>query len=138
MTQKDSKPSSDLMLAIQTIALPAETNQNGDIFGGWLLSQMDLAGGVMANERSLGRFTTVAIDSMVFKKPVHVGDTVSCYTRILKIGTTSVKILIEAWCRRACTGRLEQVTEGIFTYVAIDEEGKPRPIPSEEMPLQCV
>jgi len=114
------------MLAIQTIAMPRETNANGDIFGGWLVSQMDLAGGVLAHKISQGRTVTIAIDSMIFKRPVHVGDTLSCYVDLIKRGRTSMTLHVEAWCLRQLTAQFEQVTEGQFTFVAIDEAGRPR------------
>ena len=113
-------------LTIQTIAMPADTNANGDIFGGWLLSKMDLGAGVIAKQTAKGRVTTIAIDSMVFHKPVHVGDMVSCYGELLKIGTSSMTIKVEAWRTNPEDETQQQVTEGIFTYVAITESGKPR------------
>lgn len=113
---------------IKTLAMPADTNANGDIFGGWLLSQMDLAGGVMAKQRSQGRITTVAINSMVFHKPVHIGDLVCCYADVEKIGRTSMTIKVEVWTISHANGTEQKVTEGIFTYVAIDKHGKPRPV----------
>jgi len=115
-------------LAIQTLAMPADTNPNGDIFGGWLISQMDLAAGVIAKHHAKGRVATVAIDSMVFHKPVKVGDLVVCYGDLLKVGTTSMTIQVEAWIIDRDTGENHQVTEGIFTYVAIDENGKKRAV----------
>jgi acyl-CoA thioesterase YciA len=119
------------VISLQTIAMPADTNWNGDIFGGWLVSQMDLAGAVAARRRARGRITTIAIDGMAFLHPVQIGDVVSCYTRIEKVGNTSMRIRIEAWetadpCRAAV-----KLTEGLFTYVAIDEKGRPRPVPPE-------
>ena len=113
---------------IQTLAMPADTNENGDIFGGWLLSQMDLAGGIMAKQCSKGRITTVAIDSMVFHKPVHIGDLVCCYANIEKVGRTSMTIHIEVWTISHANGTEQNVTEGVFTYVAIDLQGKPRAV----------
>jgi len=115
-------------LAIQTLAMPADTNPNGDIFGGWLISQMDLAAGVIAKHHAKGRVATIAIDSMVFYKPVKVGDLVVCYGNLLKVGTTSMTIQVEVWIIDRNTGADEQVTEGIFTYVALDEKGKKRAI----------
>ncbi len=113
---------------IRVIAMPADTNPNGDIFGGWLVSQMDLAGGTLASRTSRGRIVTVKIDSMVFLNPVHVGDEVSIYTRLLAIGRTSMKIDIAAWSRtRECDSSVK-VTEGQFTYVAIDKNRKPRAV----------
>ena len=113
---------------LRTIAMPADANPSGDIFGGWLLSQMDLAGGVIANEQAGGRVATVAIEAMKFHKPVMIGDEVSCYCRVARIGTTSVTIAIESWVRRAITRERQKVTEGLFTYVALDMQRRPRPI----------
>ncbi|MGZ5989571.1 MAG: acyl-CoA thioesterase, partial [Rhizomicrobium sp.] len=107
---------------------------NGDIFGGWLLSQMDLAGASVAGRRARSRVATVAIMGMSFRKPVYVGDEVSCYATIQKIGHTSVTVKIESWVRRSRgvdDDRLVSVTEGIFTYVAIGPDGAPRPVPPE-------
>jgi len=115
--------------ALQTIAMPADANPNGDIFGGWLLSQMDLAGGVVALERAQGRVATIAVESMTFLKPVHIGDLVSCYATIIRTGRTSVQVRIDSYVRRRITGETEKVTEGLFTYVAIDEDRRPRPLP---------
>jgi len=117
-------------LTIQTIAMPKDANANGDIFGGWLVSQMDLGAAIMAYERARGRVTTVAIDSMVFHKPVNVGDVVSCYADIKKVGNTSMTIHIEVWAIDRSTGERRHVTEGVFTFVAIDDNGKPRPVDS--------
>lgn len=121
-------------LSLQTIAMPADTNWNGDIFGGWLMSQMDLAGAVAARIRAHGRITTIAIDSMVFHHPVKIGDVVSCYTVIERVGNTSMKIRIEVWETADPNRTPTKLTEGLFTYVAIDEHGKPRPIPAETAP----
>lgn len=115
-------------LTIQTIAMPTDVNPNGDIFGGWLVSQMDLAGSVMARQTAKGRTATIAIESMIFHKPVHVGDLVCCYAEIKKIGTTSMTIKIEVWTINSKTSEKQKVTEGIFIYVAIDDAGKPRPV----------
>lgn len=115
-------------LAIQTLAMPANTNANGDIFGGWMVSQMDLAGAVMGKQISNSRVVTVAINTMVFYAPVEVGDLVSCYTQLLKIGTTSMTIRIEAWKSHNVSGERTKVTEGDFVYVAIDQNGKPQPV----------
>ncbi|HMD61535.1 MAG TPA: acyl-CoA thioesterase [Opitutaceae bacterium] len=115
-------------IVIRAIAMPADTNANGDIFGGWLISQMDLGGGVMARTVAASRVATVAIDAMSFVAPVKVGDTVTCYARLNGIGRTSMKIGIEAWSQNH-TGSPERcVTRGVFTYVAIDENGKPHPV----------
>ncbi|HCA89789.1 MAG TPA: acyl-CoA thioesterase [Legionellales bacterium] len=118
-------------ITIQTIAMPAETNANGDIFGGWLVSQMDLAAGVLAKRMAHGRVATVAINSMTFLSPVHVGDIVTCYAELLKVGRTSLHISVEVWAEPAThTGKF-RVTEGQFVFVAIDEQGKPRPVVTE-------
>jgi acyl-CoA thioesterase YciA len=115
-------------LAIQALAMPTNTNANGDIFGGWLLSQMDLAAGILAKQRSRGRAATVAIDSMSFLQPVHVGDVVSCYVDLLRLGKTSMVICVEVWKEVLSTGEKSQVTKGTFTFVAINEQGRPRVI----------
>ncbi len=115
-------------LVIRTIAMPADTNANGDIFGGWLLSQMDLGGAIYARNLARSRVTTVAIDAMTFITPVYVGDIVSCHATLLKIGRTSMRIAVEAWAQRTKGGELVRVTEGVFTYVAIDDAGKPWPV----------
>lgn len=116
---------------IRVIAMPADTNPNGDIFGGWLLSQMDLAGGTLASRTSRGRIVTVKIDTMTFLNPVHVGDEISIYTKLLSIGRSSMKIDIAAWRRTRESDCSLKVTEGQFTYVAIDESGKPRAVQPE-------
>jgi acyl-CoA thioesterase YciA len=115
-------------LAIRTIAMPRDTNSGGDIFGGWLVSQMDLAAGTVAAIKAEGRVVTVAIDSLTFHKPVFVGDEVSCYAEIIKIGHTSITIKVEAWVRRKLTNDTLKVTEGLFTFVAIDDTYTPRAI----------
>ncbi len=115
-------------LSLRTMAMPADTNENGDIFGGWLLSQMDLAGGIFASKVAGHRVSTVAIDTMTFRKPVFVGDVVSVYTDLIRIGTTSVAVRIEAWVMRRAQTHAILVTEGCFTFVAIDNEGRKMPI----------
>ena len=115
--------------ALRTIAMPADTNPNGDIFGGWILSQMDLAGGAAAYERAAGRVATVAVDAITFHRPVRIGDLVSCYAEIVRIGRSSLTVEIDTFVRRRDGGATEKVTEGTFTYVAIDESGRPRPCP---------
>ncbi len=129
MMSNEAEPRGEL--CIQTAAMPADTNPNGDIFGGWLLSQMDIAGGIAARTRSGGRVVTVAVESMVFNKPVKVGDVVCCYADLERVGTTSMAFRIEAWTIRSDTFVREKVTEGVFTYVAIGANGKSRPIPKE-------
>jgi acyl-CoA thioesterase YciA len=116
-------------VTIQTLAMPADTNANGDIFGGWLVSQMDLAAGVLAKKISRGRAVTVAINSMTFLKPVRVGDIVSCYAELVKLGKSSMTIAVEVWAEPATDLGKFRVTEGTFVFVAIDEYGKPREVP---------
>ncbi len=118
--------------ALRAIAMPADTNPRGDIFGGWLLSQMDLAGSTAAIRRARGRVATVAVTSMTFRRPVFVGDEVSCYAEAMKVGRTSITVKIESWVRRGIGENPIKVTEGIFTYVAITDDGKPRAVPPEE------
>jgi len=115
-------------LALRAVAMPMFANPSGDIFGGWLLSQMDIAGGAVATRQAKGRTVTVAITAMTFRRPVYVGDEVSCYAQIVKIGRTSMTVKINVFARRGCTGEKIDVTDGIFTYVAVDSEGKPRPV----------
>ena len=116
--------------ALRAIAMPADANPSGDIFGGWLLSQMDLAGSTAATRRAKGRVVTVAITAMTFHRPVFVGDEVSCYAEIVKIGRTSITIKVESWVRRGRGEETIEVTEGIFTYVAVDSERRPCPVPA--------
>ena len=117
---------------IRTVAMPQDTNPSGDIFGGWILSQMDMAGGLAAWERASGRAVTVGIEAMTFHSPVKVGDILSCYVEVLRVGTTSIRLRIEAWASRGRDRRRQvKVTEGVFTYVAIDAEGRKRPVPPE-------
>ena len=120
---RDATPAS-----LRTIAMPADTNPNGDIFGGWILSQMDLAGGTHAFYVAQGRVATVAVTGMKFYKPVNVGDEVSCYCATHAVGRTSVTVNVETWVRRRRLAVEEQVTEGLFTFVAMDTNGQPRPI----------
>ena len=117
--------------ALRAIAMPADANPSGDIFGGWVLSQMDLAGGTVAGRRAQGRVATVAITGMTFHLPVFVGDEVSCYAEIVKTGRTSITIKIESWARRSRGDERVKVTEGVFTYVAIGPDRRPRPLPPE-------
>ena len=118
--------------ALRAIAMPADANPYGDIFGGWLLSQMDLAGGAAARRRAKGRTATVAITAMTFHRPVFVGDEVTCYAQIVKVGRTSVTVKVESWVRRGIGEEQIAVTEGIFTYVAIGEDGRTRPVPPDD------
>jgi acyl-CoA thioesterase YciA len=120
------KPTGEL--AIRTLAMPSDTNVNGDIFGGWVISYMDLAGLSIARKHAKCRVTTVAIDKMVFLSPVHVGDFICCYGKLLKVGRTSLTIHIETFATSELGEPRRRVTEGVFTYVAIDEKGKPIPV----------
>ena len=117
-------------LALKALAMPADTNPAGDIFGGWLMSQMDIAGGITAYARAHGRVATVAVDGFTFHKPVLVGDVMSCYVDILKTGSSSITARVEAWVLRRETTREEmKVTEGTFTFVALNEDGSKRQVP---------
>ncbi len=117
--------------ALRAIAMPADANPHGDIFGGWLLSQMDLAGSSIATRRAHGRVVTIAVTEMIFHKPVFIGDEVTCYAEIAKSGRTSITVSIESWVRRARGADAEEikVTAGLFTYVAVDPDRKPRALP---------
>ena len=117
--------------AIRAMPMPADSNQNGDIFGGWVLSQMDVAGGQVAARRARGRVATVAVTAMSFHHPVLVGDEVSIYGEVAKVGRTSIAVKIEAWVRRGVSEERIKVTEGLFTYVAIGADRRPRPVPQE-------
>ena len=129
MTTTDDKTSGPQgEISLRVLAMPADTNALGAIFGGLVLSQMDIAGGIHAGSHTGGRTVTVAVDGMKFHKPVHVGDEVTCYTRIQRIGRTSIAINIETWVRRSRHGPPLLVTEGVFTYVSIDHTGTPTEI----------
>jgi acyl-CoA thioesterase YciA len=139
MINHTAYPEGELLL--RTSPMPSDTNGNGDIFGGWIMSQMDIAGGMMVMEITAGRAVTVAVDTMKFIKPVNVGDVVCCYGKVLKIGNTSITIRLEVWVKptvwRTTTHQAEdfiKVTEASFTYVAIDHDGRKRLIPKREMP----
>jgi acyl-CoA thioesterase YciA len=121
----------DLQPAVRTLAMPADTNPSGDIFGGWVLAQMDIAAGTVAFARAKGRVATVALDGMAFHQPIMVGDVVSCYAQVARVGRSSITLHVEAWAKRGRTGEEIKVTEGRFTCVAIDEDRKPRPVPPE-------
>jgi len=112
--------------------MPADANPSGDIFGGWVLSQMDIAGGLAAAHRAGGRTTTVAVEAMSFHLPVYVGDEVSCYAEVVRVGRSSMSVAVETWARRRATGATDgevvRVTEGVFIYVALDKTGRPRPV----------
>ncbi len=116
-------------LTVRVAAMPGDTNANGDIFGGWVLSQMDQAGGIAAVEKAKGRVVTIAIDAMTFIRPVRVGDVLCVYTYVEKVGRTSMKIHIEAWAQRFRSHLTEKVTDGAFTFVCVDDAGRPRPVP---------
>ncbi len=126
-TERDGPPGYEP--AIRAVPMPADANQNGDIFGGWVLSQMDIAGGLVAARRARGRVATVAITAMSFHQPVLVGDEVSFYGAVERVGRSSIAVKIEAWVRRGLSGEPIKVTEGLFTYVAIGPDRKPRPVP---------
>ena len=118
--------------ALRTLAMPADANPRGDIFGGWVLAQMDLAGAVPAIQRARGRVATVAVEAIRFHHPIYVGDLVSCYARIETVGRSSITVLIDTFATRSMDGERIRVTEGRFIYVATDEKGRPRPVPKEE------
>jgi len=125
-------------LCIRTLAMPADTNQNGDIFGGWLLSQMDLGGGVFASKIAKSRTVTVAIEAMNFRKPVFVGDLVSVHANLVRVGKTSITVHLEAWVlRRKEMQSTILVTDGNFTYVSIDEQGHPQMIKPDPPPISA-
>lgn len=127
-TARDARREPHGTLSIRTLAMPADTNPYGDIFGGWLLGQMDIAGGIFAAQVAHGRTATVSVESMTFRKPVYVGDVICVYTGLGRIGKTSITVRVEAWViRRGETGRI-LVTEGNFIYVALDEQGRPRAV----------
>jgi len=129
MANIDEDPTPTGELVLQTLALPRDTNSNGDIFGGWLLSQMDLAGAIAAREVAKGRVTTVAVGEMVFLAPVTVGSTVSCHCEILEVGRSSIKTRIEVWVKQCDRNSRYKVTDGDFVFVAIDDAGRTRPVP---------
>ena len=131
MTDSNIQPHGNLLL--RTLAMPADTNPNGDIFGGWIVSQMDIAGGILAKETAQGRVVTVAVDRIQFIRPVKVGDVVCCYGKVEHIGTTSITIRLEVWVNPVLreeerNAERFRVTEATFTYVAIDNQGKKRPV----------
>ena len=121
----------DLQPAVRTLAMPADTNPSGDIFGGWVLAQMDIAAGTVAFARAKGRVATVALDGMAYHQPIMVGAVVSCNAQEARVGRSSITLHDDAWDKRGRTGEEIKVTEGRFTCVAIDENRKPRPVPSE-------
>ncbi|MGM3193475.1 acyl-CoA thioester hydrolase YciA [Dickeya dadantii subsp. dieffenbachiae] len=130
MSKQDALPHGELVL--RTLAMPADTNANGDIFGGWLMSQMDIGGAIQAKEIAEGRVVTVRVDGMTFLKPVAVGDVVCCYARCVRTGRSSMTINVEVWVKKVSTapiGQRYRATEALFTYVAVDEDGRPRELP---------
>ena len=131
----EEEPRGDL--CTRTLAMPADTNANGDIFGGWLLSQMDISGGIFASKVARSRTVTVAIEAMNFRKPVYVGDLVSVHATLVKIGRTSVTVHLEAWVLRRKELHSILVTDGNFTYVSIDDHGQPQAVNHDEPPIQA-
>jgi acyl-CoA thioesterase YciA len=129
----ETEPLGDL--CIRTLAMPADTNANGDIFGGWLLSQMDVGGGIFASKVAKSRTVTVAIEAMNFRKPVYVGDLVSVHATLVRIGRTSVTVRLEAWVLRRKEMQSILVTDGNFTYVSIDDHGHPQIIAQDQAPI---
>lgn len=135
MTNEARQPLGTLLL--RTLAMPADTNPSGDIFGGWIMAQMDMGGAILAKELARGRVVTVAVDAMTFLKPVAVGDVVCCYGRCVHVGTSSLKIKLEVWVKKVASepiGERYCVTEGVFTYVAVGKDGRSRPLPRENNP----
>ena len=130
MTASDTSPVNppETQPTIRVIAMPTDTNPAGDIFGGWLMSQMDLAAGTIAARVSKGRASTVSVEEIQFHRPVLVGDEVSLYAEMLKIGRTSMRIRVRAWRRARHQEETQQVTEAIFTFVALDDHARPRPV----------
>jgi acyl-CoA thioesterase YciA len=124
----DATPHGRLTLRIS--AMPADTNANGDIFGGWVMARMDQAGGIAGVERAKGRVVTVKVDAMTFLRPMQVGDVLEIYTEVARVGRTSMTLAIEAWAQRFRTDRREKVTEATFVFVAVDDDGKPRLVPA--------
>ncbi len=124
-------------LCTRTLAMPADTNANGDIFGGWLLSQMDIGGGIFASKIARSRTVTVAIEAMNFRKPVYVGDLVSVHANLVKVGRTSVTVHLEAWVLRRRELHSILVTDGNFTYVSIDDHGHPQPARRDDPPVSA-
>ncbi len=127
MSEENPRPKGEL--SIRSLAMPADTNPSGDIFGGWIMSQMDIAGSFAASHRAKGRVATVAVKGMSFHLPVRVGDVVGCHTEIQRVGDSSITFLVEVWALRCGAGWRIKVTEGVFVYVALDEEGRKRSVP---------
>ncbi|MGF1500950.1 MAG: acyl-CoA thioesterase [Paracoccaceae bacterium] len=131
MAEETGRPEPRGRITLQTLAMPADTNANGDIFGGWLMGQMDLGASVLARARARGRVATVAVEAMTFHRPVKVGDVVSIHAEMLREGRSSMRIGLEVWVTRQPSGERTRVTEGIFTFVAISDEGGSRPLPAD-------
>lgn len=125
----DRRPTGELTL--RTLAMPSDANAAMDIFGGWVMAQMDLACGIRAAERAKGRVVTVAVKEMSFAKPMKIGDTLCIYTDVTRVGRTSMTLKVEAWAQRYLTDLMEKVTDADFIMVALDEHGKPKPVPAE-------
>ena len=119
-------------LTTRTMAMPADSNPSGDIFGGWVLSQMDIAAGICARERARCRVVTVALDGMHFIRPVKIGDILCVYTEVTRVGNTSMDIHVEAWVQRGLTHQMVKVTQANFTFVALDDDGRPKPVPAPQ------
>ena len=128
MPETESATCPTIAPVIRTIAMPADTNPEGDIFGGWLMSQMDLAGATLAFDLAKGRCATIAVSELIFLNPVFVGDEVSLFAEVQKVGRTSIRVAVEAWRRRRDASQPQQVTRGVFVYVAIDQDRQPRPV----------
>ncbi|MDH2997391.1 acyl-CoA thioesterase [Pasteurellaceae bacterium LFhippo2] len=134
--EKSSTRQPEGSLILRTLAMPSDTNANGDIFGGWIMSQMDMGGAILAKELAKGRVVTVSVDKMNFLRPVKVGDVVCCYGKCIRVGRSSMQVKVEVWIKKVYEGVRDRhcVTEAVFSFVAIDKEGKPRPIPREDNP----
>lgn len=136
MTINVEKRQPEGSLILRTLAMPSDTNANGDIFGGWIMSQMDMGGAILAKELAKGRVVTVSVESMSFLRPVSVGDVVCCYGKCVKVGRSSMQVKVEVWIKKVYEGVQDRycVTEALFTFVAIDKDGRPRPVPRENNP----
>ena len=137
MTQQQCLPNGELVL--RTLTMPTDTNANGDIFGGWLMSQMDIGGAILAKEIALGRVVTVRVDGITFLRSVAVGDVVCCYARCLKTGNSSMTVIVEVWVKKVATdpiGDRYRATEAVFSYVAVDADNRPRPLPDGKRHFQ--
>lgn len=128
MNDPDNSETPKGELVTRTVAMPKDTNPNGDIFGGWLMAQMDLGSGILASKKARTRVVTAAVEGMSFLQPVRVGDTVACYAWVESVGRTSMKIAVEVWVQRYMRTEQTRVTRAIFTYVAVDQNGRPIPV----------